>query len=290
MSSQVALTSAMRANLLSLQQTTQLQATTQQRLATGMKVNSAIDNPASYFAAAGYNQRADQLSTLKDNIGEAVQMIKTADNAVTALQSMISNLSGQLTQAGSAIGSSTSATVLQSAATAYNTIIQQMDQLSQTDATYKGVNFMKATTNITINFNETGSTSIVLSGSANNSGSGGLAIDGGNAAGSTAVGTLTSANISTTALISGIQTNLNSALTTLQSNSATLSANLSILTARQSFMSSMINTLQDGANNLTAADTNAEGANMLMLQTRNQLGVTSLSLASQAAQSVLRLF
>ncbi len=52
----------------------------------------------------------------------------------------------------------------------------------------------------------------------------------------------------------------------------------------------MINALTIGADNLTAADTNEEGANMLMLQTRQSLGTTSLSLASQAAQSVLQLF
>jgi flagellin-like hook-associated protein FlgL len=69
-----------------------------------------------------------------------------------------------------------------------------------------------------------------------------------------------------------------------------LAANLSILSTRQQFVSSMVNTLVEGAGKLTNADTNEEGANMLMLQTRQQLGVTSLSLASQAAQSVLRLF
>lgn len=52
----------------------------------------------------------------------------------------------------------------------------------------------------------------------------------------------------------------------------------------------MIATLQTGADNLTLADTNEEGANMLMLQTRQNLGITSLSMASQAAQAVLRLF
>jgi len=284
----VNLTAAMRANLVSLQQTAQLQSQTQLRLATGLKVNSAIDNPASYFAAAGYNQRADQLSSLKDNIGEAIQMINTANNGVEALKTFISSLSGQLTQASSAIGSSTSGTVLQAAATSYNTIIQQMDQLSQTDSQYKGVNFLKSSTTLTVNFDETASTSITLSGSDNSTG--GLGITGGNTAGNTAVGTLTSSQISTTSAIQTVQTALNTALTNLQSNATTLAANLSILNTRQTFLTGMVNTLQDGANNLTAADTNKEGANMLILQTRNQLGVTALSLASQAAQSVLRLF
>ena len=69
-----------------------------------------------------------------------------------------------------------------------------------------------------------------------------------------------------------------------------MATNLSTITARQDFTAQMINTLQDGAANLTNADMNEEGANMLMLQTRQALGTTSLSLASQAAQAVLRLF
>jgi flagellin len=65
---------------------------------------------------------------------------------------------------------------------------------------------------------------------------------------------------------------------------------LSIVTTRQTFTDTMVNTLETGADNLTLADTNEEGANMLMLQTRQSLGTTSLSLASTAAQAVLKLF
>ena len=63
-----------------------------------------------------------------------------------------------------------------------------------------------------------------------------------------------------------------------------------IITTRDSFTQGMINVLTEGATNLTAADTNEEGANMLMLQVRQSLGTTALSLSAQAAQSVLRLF
>jgi flagellin-like hook-associated protein FlgL len=85
-------------------------------------------------------------------------------------------------------------------------------------------------------------------------------------------------------------TNLDLAKEGLRTESSKLSNNLSIITARQEFTQGMINVLKDGAAGLTNADMNEEGANMLMLQTRQALGTTSLSLASQAAQSVLRLF
>ena len=97
----------------------------------------------------------------------------------------------------------------------------------------------------------------------------------------------------TTVATAAVQTsinNLETAMSDLRVQSKTLSNNLSIITAREEFSAQMINTLGDGAAKLTEADMNEEGANMLMLQTRQALGTTSLSLASQAAQGVLRLF
>ncbi len=83
---------------------------------------------------------------------------------------------------------------------------------------------------------------------------------------------------------------LDAAKATLRTEAKELSNSLSVITTRQDFTEKVMNTLEDGVANLTNADMNEEGANMLMLQTRQALGTTSLSLASQAAQSVLRLF
>jgi len=84
--------------------------------------------------------------------------------------------------------------------------------------------------------------------------------------------------------------NIDKGLAKLQSEASKLSSSLSIINIQQDFSTQKINLLTQGANQLTAADTNEEGANMLMLQTRQSLGTTALSLSSQAAQSVLRLF
>ena len=94
----------------------------------------------------------------------------------------------------------------------------------------------------------------------------------------------------TTADISAASTNLKAALTTLRSQAQSLSSNLSTVQIRQDFTKAMINTLNSGADSLTLADSNEEGANLLALQTRQQLSTTALSLASQADQNVLRLF
>ena len=77
---------------------------------------------------------------------------------------------------------------------------------------------------------------------------------------------------------------------TVASQASDFGSHLSIVQNRQTFTNSMINTLKTGADGLTLADTNEEGANMLGLQTRQQLSITALSLASQAQQSVLKLF
>ena len=79
-------------------------------------------------------------------------------------------------------------------------------------------------------------------------------------------------------------------MTQLRSQASAFGSNLSIVQNRQDFTKAMINTLQTGSDNLVLADSNEEAANLLALQTRQQLSTTALSLASQADQAVLRLF
>ncbi len=281
----VSLTGAMRSNLVSLQQTAQLMGQSQERLSTGKKVNSALDNPANFFAARGHAERANLLNGLKDNIGEAIQTVKAADKAVTAITKMIEGLRGQLSQARTALGDTVSSgDLLDGIASGYNEMVNQINNLV-TDSTYKGLTFLASATTLTVNFNENSTTKLAMSGF--DGSASGLGISGGSVSGA---GSLASADIGTTADIDDIESSLNAALATLRKESGTLANNLTILSVRQTFIADMVNTLTEGADNLTLADTNEEGANMLMLQTRQALGTTSLSLASQAAQSVLRLF
>ena len=86
----IALTSSMRSNLLSLKNTQKLFDSTQDKLSTGYKVNSAMDNPSSYFTAQSLNSRADDLSTLLDSIGQAISTLQTADEGITSLQDFVS--------------------------------------------------------------------------------------------------------------------------------------------------------------------------------------------------------
>ncbi len=279
----ITLTSAMRANLVSLQSTDQLLGRTQERLATGKRVNSAIDNPTNFFAARAHTQRADLLNGLKDNISEAIQTVKASDNGVKAVNSTIEALRGIVAQARSAQTSTTSAADLQGLTAQYNELVRQLNNTVE-DSGYKGVNFLSSGA-LRVNFNEQASTSLQMQGF--NGSASGLAISGGT---QTGLGSLTSANLVGGTNLDNIETTLNVALGKLRTESAGLASNLSILTTRQQFITDMVNTLAEGATKLTVADTNEEGANMLLLQTRQQLGVTALSLSAEANSSVLRLF
>ena len=87
----IVLSASVRQNLLSLQSTAALLATTQNDLATGNKVNSALDNPTNYFTAQGLNNRASDISNLLDSIGNGVQVLQSANTGITSLQSLVSS-------------------------------------------------------------------------------------------------------------------------------------------------------------------------------------------------------
>src|SRR5262249_8690881 len=99
MSSSVTLSAAVRSNLLALQDTTNLQATTQQRLATGKKVNSALDNPANFFTAAALSARAGELTNLLDSMTNGINTLKAADNGLTSITTTIQSMQASVTQA-----------------------------------------------------------------------------------------------------------------------------------------------------------------------------------------------
>ncbi len=108
----IVLSASVRQNLLSLQSTADLLATTQNRLATGNKVNSALDNPTNFFTAQGLNNRASDINNLLDSIGNGVQVLQAANTGITSLQKLVDtakSLANQVLQAPS--GYSTKSTV-----------------------------------------------------------------------------------------------------------------------------------------------------------------------------------
>ena len=141
-SNTIPLTSGIRSNLLLLQQTSSLLEKTQLRLATGNKINSALDGPAAFFAAKGLTQRAGDLDGLKDGIGQAISTIKAGDSGITAIESQIEQARGLTTQALGALGNDANSVRLRnSLAQQYNNVLRQIDKLAQ-DSGYQGKNLL----------------------------------------------------------------------------------------------------------------------------------------------------
>jgi len=376
----ISLTAGMRSNLLSLQDTVNLLNRTQNRLSTGKKVNTAIDNPVSFFAAQSLNSRASIIDSLKDSMGQAIQTITAADKGIKAITAMIEQAKGiaqaalsadqnagvttvsltvtgidstdtfaldgvtltatagapaagqfyagsgsaemdalalataindnagltmytatvngavitiskvdtdgttpddvaagdvTITGEGAAAATVDATTELSNLQDQYNTMRTQITELAE-DSGYKGKNLLSNTDTLrsmTVQFEGTT-----------------LSVDGFDATATGLNMTQATWTAGGVAAISSDLTKLDTALSTMRQNSSKLAGNLSIITVRQDFSTNMINALTEGADKLTLADTNEEGANMLMLQTRQSLSTTALSLSAQAAQSVLRLF
>jgi flagellin-like hook-associated protein FlgL len=435
--SDVSLTAAVRQNLLSLQNTTDLINRTQNRLSTGLRVASAIDDPVAFFQAKGLQDRSSDFEEKKQGIDQGISSLTAATDAIEAVENLVQQLKGLATNAKSA----TTSTEVANIVSQFNDLRTQINNLT-TDATYQGLNLVNGTgSTLTVNFsNDTGSVLTVnsvditvktngldvaqltqgtqginfnqafisagtISGQGNLLSSEGGGITAGDAspdtitvsvggqtttvisagdtftlaydgitftvnvytsktgdggklsnsfitAGTYAVGTNIefavvtghisgqsggsgySAQSAGTGLSAGVNrfsalltgtelgilkltgtslavtetdakrtiavgytteltariTNLDSALTTLRSRAQSLGANVAVLQTRLDFTKNYVNTLTAGAGKLTLADLNEEGANLLALQTRQQLGIQSLAFAGQSEQSILGLF
>ena len=405
----ISLTASMRTNLLSLQNTQSLMDTTQERLSTGLKVNSAIDNASSYYTAQSLNNRASDLSALLDSMGQGIQTIQAANEGIEAITEFVeqakaiansardaasktdvktlsSKFSGddgvtadataltlavkkadgtalagdgdekKISDAIAAVNAKLAAdqlkgkdatqlkTAIETALAAdtagvlknvmefnvtadgkvsvtakagyqvsltgvgdfagqgdkdedgsvtnvststvdvntdrekyaeqFNEIMKQIDNLAK-DSGYKGINLLQMNT-LTVIFNEDRSSQIEVKGV--DASSTGLKI-------SNPVDSW-----QTDEDINKSITEAENAISELRIMASDYGNYYSIVQNRQDFTKNLINVLTEGADNLTLADMNEESANMLALQTRQQLAINSLSLASQAAQGVLQLF
>src|SRR2546429_2149373 len=114
----IVLSAAVRQTLLSLQNTAELLSTTQNRLASGKKVNTALDNPTNYFTAQGLDNRASDINNLLDGIGNGVQVLQAANTGITSLQKLVDSaksIANQVLQ--SSVGYSTKSNVTSTALT-----------------------------------------------------------------------------------------------------------------------------------------------------------------------------
>lgn len=268
------LTAGVRSNLLSLQRTTDLIDIVQTRLSTGLKVNSAIDDASAFFTARALTNRADDLTNLKENIDLSISALQSAITGIESITELVEQAKG-LANTAKATGDTAERSLL---AIQFNELLGQINDLAN-DSSFNGTNLIRATPdNLEVDFNEDGTSDLTITGLDSTTATTGIDISAANN------------NFGTLGDINTTITQLNSALTELRTNAATLGSNNTVLQTRLNFTEELTNTLEEGAGKLTLADINEESANLLALQTRQQLGINSLSLASQAERAILSLF
>ena len=287
MSSNVVLSSATRQNLLSLQTINQTTSTTQEHLATGLKVASAVDNAVLFFQAQSLNDRASNLSQYKANIDQSISSLTTATQASQSVVTILQQMQGLLDSAKTETTTQQTATQTQ-----FDTLAKQLNNLVN-DASYQGLNLVNSTASVlTVQFS-TLSTST-------------LKIKGTNQLVSklvTAASTVAASKIASKLVTGGFASvsaktsrfdaafnDLQTAIATAQADAQSLGGNVTFLNTRLDFTSQYMTTLQGGADKMTVADVNVESTNLVTLQTQQQLAIQSLSIATQSEQNVLRLF
>ncbi|TYC65032.1 ABC transporter substrate-binding protein [Stappia sp. BW2] len=154
----ITLSAAVRQNLLTLQSTADLMSGVQNKLATGLKVNSALDNPNSFFTASGLNSRAGDLSTLLDDMGQSLQTIKSADKGIQTITDLVETAKAKANQALQTQSQYERKTY----AAQYNALLEQIEDVAK-DSSYKGKNLLAGDGNdLTTIFNEDATSKLTI--------------------------------------------------------------------------------------------------------------------------------
>jgi flagellin len=207
-------------------------------------------------------------------MSSGINTILAANNGLTSITKLVQSAQALASQAQQ----TSDVTIRAGLAAQFDAIRGQITQLAA-DSSFNGINLLKGDA-MKLFFNETSTSTLTIQSTNPN----GIS----NSTLGISAGSLTEFQ-SNTSLDTRLG-QLRDALNAVRSQSAAFGANLSIVQNRQDFSKNMINTLQVGSDSLVLADTNEEAANLLALQTRQQLSTTALSLANQSAQAVLRLF
>ncbi len=302
MSNDISLTAAQRSSLLSLQRTQSLSERTQTRLSTGKEVNSVVDDAVNFFRAKALSDRAADFTLRKDGIDQGISTLNSALGATEAIDSLLKQLKGVVEAA-----KSQSSEERQAANRQFDEISTQIFQLVE-DASYQGLNLLNNTNaKLEIAFGVRTASEIEIEGKnlIATAGDQGLSLGAlftvaffstsGQNVQASALGlsgglfTTLGDNNSAVSYASTMITRIDSAISRLRATSAELGSNVAILQTRLDFTDAYVNELQVGSDKLTLADLNEEGANLVALQTRQQLGIQSLAISGQQQQAILAL-
>jgi flagellin-like hook-associated protein FlgL len=276
MGNDISLSAAVRENLLALANTESLISRTQNRLSTGLRVSSPIDGARVFFEAKALSDHAGDMDEKKEGIDQGISSVTTALEAIEAIDSLVQQMKGILISAKSSSGSEL--VVLQ---TQYNDLRTQVDLLAG-DASYQGLNLIAGTgSNLDIEFSNDTASVLSIASLDVTTGSLGLAV--------TSLVSLSVASTLATKVDDALA-EIDLATGTLRGTAQALGSNIALLQTRLDFTENYVNALEGGSAKLVLADITEEGANLVALQTRQQLGFSALAFAGQSEQSVLSLF
>jgi flagellin len=245
----------------------------------------------SFAAGTGTAKTTDQLvSEINDNSSLSGKIRASNDNGKLRIENQstsdltVDGVSAAGVTDGTSTGKSTIGgnDVRKNLAKQFNDLRDQLDKFSD-DASYNGINLLRGD-KLKLTFNETGTSTIDIQAKDVDGNASSVNND------TLGIASVNASDLDSDTSIDSKLSTLSDALGSLRSQSSTFGSNLSIVQNRTDFTKNMVNTLQTGAANLTLADTNEEAANLLALQTRQQLSSSALSMASQSDQAVLRLF
>jgi flagellin len=277
MANDISLSASVRENLLSLNNTESLIQRTERRLSTGLKISSPIDDARIFFEAKALSDRAEDMEGKRESIDQSISSVSAALEAIEAIDSIVKQMKGLAISAKSASGSEFTSLKAQ-----YDELRGQINNLAN-DATYQGLNLVNSTaSSLLVSFSTLTSSSISITG-----------VD--MQASALSISVFSAAIGGSTETVAGITIDsainqLDAAISTLRGSASTIGSNVSLLQTRLDFTEKYVNVQEEGAAKLTLADITEEGANLVALQTRQQLGISSLAFAGQSEQSVLSLF
>jgi flagellin len=285
--SEIILGSATQQNLLALQNINTQLGTTQNHLATGLSVASALDDAVKFFQSQTLGNRASDLSLRKNAIDQGISSLTAATNATQSAVSVLEQLQGIL-------NSSKTETAAQRAASAkqFSTLAQQLNTLLN-DASYQGLDLVNSSkSSLSLQFSNSTASTLKIAGQ--NLLYSAIVTAGKISKVSNAAKNLVTLGFSVvsnkTSVFDTAFQALQSSIGKVQAAAQTIGGNVTFLQTRLDFTSQYIVTLQGGASKLTVADVNQESTNLVTLQTRQSLAIQSLSIATQSEQAVLRLF
>lgn len=300
----IALSAASRSNLLSIQTTQRFVDRTQNRLSTGRAVSSVIDDALKFFSAKALSNRASDLTARKDAIDQGISTLKVVVETTNRLEQFVNQMRG-------IVDSSRSATQdeRKEFSSQIQTLVVQVQKLIG-DASYQGQNLLNNSAGkLAVRFSEKTDSRLEIQAVNFNVSSFFLGSTGNKLEiqqTDTAKTMLTKLGfedaLSTFDLVNAavlasyneqanaVITNLEKTINNTRAKSAAFGSSVAILQVRLDFTRNYTNLLVEGSDKLTLADLNEEGANLLALQTRQQLGIQALSFAGQSEQAILGLF